>query len=267
MRHLDQFLAAEPRVGIVTVHRYPLQRCFVTPASPAYPTIAHLLDPAASRGLAAGVAPYAALAHARGARLRVDEMNSVACGGARGVSDTFASALWALDSLFAMARAGVDGVNIHTFPGARYAPFSFSRAGGSWQAFVAPEYYGLLLFAQAAPAGSRLLAIANPAAGRIRAWATRAPDGRIRVVLINNSSRARIVGVRIPAATGTATLERLQAPRLDASGGVTLGRQGFGPRTRTGLLPGSPQTATVPPSKAGYVIRLPAASAAMLTLG
>ncbi len=31
-------------------------------------------------------------------------MNSVACGGKAGVSDTFASALWALDALVAVAR-------------------------------------------------------------------------------------------------------------------------------------------------------------------
>ena len=49
-------------------------------------------------------------------------MNSVACGGKAGVSDTFASALWALDALFAVARSGADGVNLHMFPRARYGP-------------------------------------------------------------------------------------------------------------------------------------------------
>ena len=41
------------------------------------------------------------------------ELNSVTCGGLRGVSDSFATALWAPDALFEMLRAGVDGVNIH----------------------------------------------------------------------------------------------------------------------------------------------------------
>ena len=43
-------------------------------------------------------------------------MNAVSCGGVRGVSDTFASALWALDTLFEFSRVGVDGVNFHTVP-------------------------------------------------------------------------------------------------------------------------------------------------------
>ena len=41
-------------------------------------------------------------------------MNSVTCHGKTGVSDTFASALWILNTLFEMVHAGVDAVNIHT---------------------------------------------------------------------------------------------------------------------------------------------------------
>jgi hypothetical protein len=40
-----RFVAAEPRLAIVTLHRYPLQKCFNRPSSPAYPTIAHILAP------------------------------------------------------------------------------------------------------------------------------------------------------------------------------------------------------------------------------
>src|SRR5205807_5734988 len=135
---------------------YPLNRCFVKPASPRYPTIRHLLSTAASSGFVARIRPYAAIAHAHGVPFRVDEMNSVACGGKRGVSDTFASALWALDTLLEMARIGADGVNIHTFPGAVYGLFSFAHRGGRWSAHVRPEYYGLMMFARAAPPGAQL---------------------------------------------------------------------------------------------------------------
>ena len=121
------------------------------PGSSDYPTLANLLSPLASRGLTQGLAPYVATAHEHGAAFRIDELNSVACGGKSGVSNTFASALWALDALFASARTGTDGVNIHTFPGARYGLFTFRRMGSEWSASVRPEYYGLLMFAQAAP--------------------------------------------------------------------------------------------------------------------
>jgi hypothetical protein len=42
----------------------------------------------------------------------------VTCHGKRGVSDTFASALWILVTLFELVQSGVDAVKIHTWPGA-----------------------------------------------------------------------------------------------------------------------------------------------------
>ena len=101
-------------------------------------------------------------AHANGRALRVDEFNSVSCGGEAGVSDTFASALWALNALFEMVRVGVDGVNVHTRPLSLSQLFNLSRTGSVWRAAIRPEYYGLLAFAMAAPAGSRLLRVVQP---------------------------------------------------------------------------------------------------------
>ena len=68
--NVGAFLAAEPRVRVATVHRYPLQRCYLPAASAMYPSIAHLLSPAASQGLADSVAPEVAAAHARHVALR-----------------------------------------------------------------------------------------------------------------------------------------------------------------------------------------------------
>ena len=164
--HLGQFLSAEPTVTTATFHRYPLNRCFAGPGSPMQATLSNLLGPFASRGFLAPARPYVALAHARGRRFRLDEFNSVSCAGKLGLSDRFASALWAVDALFEVARYGIDGVNIHTFPGVPYAPFDVSHTAGTWSAVVHPEYYGLLMFARAAPAGARLLAVSGRPARR-----------------------------------------------------------------------------------------------------
>jgi hypothetical protein len=263
---LGRFLPAQPRVRVATLHRYPLQLCFMPAASPMYPSIAHLLSPTASRGLADSVAPFVGVAHARHVQLRIDEMNTVSCGGAPGISNAFVSALWALDAMFQMARVGVDGVNVHTYPGASYELFRFTRRGGRWSGFVAPEYYGLDMFAQATPPGSRLLRLSG-SLGNVKAWATRAPDGTVHVVLINEyAAQPRTVAVRIPGVRGTATLERLLGRRLSATNGVTLGGQTFGSATTTGTLSGRSTVATVRKTSRGYVVRLPQASAAMLTL-
>ena len=260
---LGPFLTSEPRVGVVTVHRYPFEACAVPPSSPSYPTVSRLLSPLGTVDQAGGLKPYVAVAHAHGVPLRIGEMNTVGCGNPPVVPNSFAEALWALDVLFAYAQTGVDGVNVHTWPGAIYNLFTFNKTPAGWQASVEPEYYGLLLFAQAAPAGSRLVkaASSNPT---IRAWATRAADGTIRVTLINDSTTgAQHVTVDVSGAQGTARLTRLLAPSAAATSGVTIAGQSLG---ATGEPTGTAVVATVERAGGGYSVGLPPASAAVLTL-
>ncbi|MBV9941047.1 MAG: hypothetical protein JO262_02870 [Solirubrobacterales bacterium] len=264
--NLGQFLAAEPRLALVSLHRYPLFGCFNSPGSQTYPTIGNLMSESASGGLADSLVRDVAIARAHGLSLRNDEMNSVSCGNGYGTANVFASALWALDALFQMARVGVGGVNIHTAPVYPDRLFTVKRVKSRWQAMVAPEYYGLLMFAQAAPAGSDLLRVSRTR-GEVRVWATRAPGGQIHVVLINDDTAHRhALVVRVLGASGTGTLERLQAPSVHATRGVTLGGRSFGARTRTGVLPHPRDTVAVRSRGGDYVVRMPAGSAAMLTL-
>lgn len=268
LSHLPAFLAGEPRLSQVTFHRYPLNRCLTNPSSSMYATVPHLLSAGASEGLLRGVARYAALAHRHGKSFRVDELNAVTCGGEPGVSNTFASALWTLDTQFWMLRSGVDAVDVHIHPEAPANQlFTFRRQGDRWIGSVRPQYYGLLMFAQAAPPGARLLALRGPAAGQLHSWATVAPDGRIRVVLINESlTAARTVLVRPPAPAPRATLERLEAPSAYATSTVTLGGQSFGSQTPTGTLAGRPRTRSLSLVDGAYRVAMPAASAATLTI-
>jgi hypothetical protein len=263
---LGRWLTRTRRVRLVTVHRFPLQRCFTPRTSPVYPTIARLLSPASTLGLAESVAPSVRIAHAHHVPLRVGELNTISCGAAPSVARSFASALWALDTLFQLARVGVDGVNVQTYPGATFELFRLVQASdGSWRASVAPEYYGLLLFAMAAPAGARLLRVAGRHDPDVETWATRAADGTTRVVVINERRHLTTVSLQLPG-HGTATVLRLRAPSLDERSRVTLGGQSFGSQTPTGALPEPPKTETVSPSGDAYAITLPGAGAAMLTL-
>jgi Glycosyl hydrolase family 79 C-terminal beta domain len=263
LEDLGPFLTSEPRIGVVTVHRYPFEACAVPPSSPSYPTVSRLLSPLGTVDQAGGLTPYVAVAHAHHVPIRIGEMNTVGCGNPPVVPNSFAEALWALDALFAYAQTGVDGVNVHTWPGAIYNLFTFKKTPAGWQASVEPEYYGLLTFAQAAPAGSRLVkaASSNP---KIRAWATRAADGTIRVTLINDSTTStERVAVDVSGAAGSASLTRLIAPSAAATSGVTLAGQSLG---ATGEPTGTPVLATVARAGGGYAVALPPASAAVLTL-
>lgn len=251
MRYLPRFLVSAPRLGLVTYHRYPLDRCFTPRGSPRYPTIGRLLSTAASRGMLTGLAGYVATARRRGLSLRVDELNSVACGGKNGVSNVFAAALWSLDTLFAIARAGAVGVNVHNFPAAAYSLFSLRRGGSSWQVSLRPEYYGLELFANAAPPGSRLLPARSSNLAEVRVWATLARDGTTRVLIINDDTQRRhVVAVTQPLRSGTATLQLLTAPSANATRGVKLSAPSPLASESSGL----------------YRVALPAASAALLTI-
>jgi hypothetical protein len=251
---------------MVTWHAYGLNQCVTVPTSSQYPSVPNLLSTTASRGFVNGISPFVGRAHGAGAAFRVDEMNSVTCNGRLGVSNTFASALWVMDALFTVAADGADGVNIHTYPQAANGLFDFGRSHGHWRGTVHPIYYGLLMFAQAAPAGSRLLRIQGTGPSQVRVRATLAPDHRVRVLLINDSlSHSAQVAVRAPGSRGRATLERLRAPSAYATGHVTLGAVSFGDSTATGVLP-SLRTASVASRAGAETVFLPASSAALLTL-
>jgi len=266
MSGLGRFLTAEPKVRVVTYHRYPLRACVTNPTAPGYATIDSLLSDSSSSGLAQGLAPFVAVAHARGLQLRLDELNSASCKGRPGVSDTFASALWVVDTLFNLASVGVDGVNIHELPGSAYELASLTQfPNGAWQAFVHPEYYGLMMFAQAFPPGARLLSVSAPS-GPVKVWATQAADGTVRVVLINKDPTAEhSVLLQLPGGEAAASLEWLQAPSVTSTSGVTLGGQTFGPETITGALPGPENMNAVTSPLGSYPIDLPPGSAVMLT--
>jgi hypothetical protein len=231
------FLTTEFGLPMVTIHRYGLDGCQQDPAARDYTSIPHLLSLYASRGLMTGVRAQVANAHNAGAAFQVDELNSAYCGGVPGVSNTFASALWILDTLFSLRSDGVDGINVHTSPSAANGLFDFARLGGVWHAVVHPEYYGLLLFRDAAPAGSRLLKLSRTARGQLRIWAT-VSGGRVHVLLINDSAGAgATVRLQVPLATPTdATVIALRAGSLSATTGVTIGGLSFGPDTTTGAL-------------------------------
>jgi hypothetical protein len=223
-----------------------------------------MLSPLASTDQAQAVVPYLKVAHAHHLPLRIGEMNNIACGSPPGFPNTFVMALWILDALYADAQVGIDGVNVHTWPGAIYNLFKFKKRHGIWRGSVEPEYYGLLMFAHGAPPGSHLIA-ASSGNRAVRAWATRGTDGTTRLTLINDDTTSRQrVAVEVKGASGTASVERLLAPSPTATGGVTLGGQRFGVTT-TGLLPGPSLDPPIVPTGGRYSIVLPPASAALLT--
>jgi hypothetical protein len=252
----------------LTSHAYGLNRCVKDPAARSYPSVAHLLTRFASReNMLHHDAPFIALAHADGGSFRVDEMGSVTCNGRAGVSDTMASALWALDALFYLDSQNVDGVNLHSSPGSSNGLFDLTNVNGVWEATVHPLYYGALMFAQAAPEGSRLLAVRSSGEPQLRSWATIGTDHKVRVLLINDSLQsAGQTAVHCPAGWGSrpASIERLLAPNASATSDVTLGGQSF--TLGSDAVLAAPRHLTVSPRRGAYTVKLAPGTAALLTL-
>jgi hypothetical protein len=243
----------------LTVHRYRLSSCRAQD-SPFYPRISALLAEGATAGLANRL--HSAVRFARRARKSVvlSEINSMSCGGAPGVADSFATALWAPDALFELVRAGVRGVNWHIRPTQVNAPFEV--LGGAIRPL--PELYGLASFAQMIGVDARLVhaRISSPRTLRFKAWAVRS-GRRDSVLLINKAPRAASVSVSDPGAAGRARLQRLLAPSVSAPDHVTLGGRWIG---ADGRWHGHVVTAAIARRRGGYQVPVAGYSAALLSI-
>jgi hypothetical protein len=254
-------LLAGPHHGLtaITVHRYPLSAC-ARKGMPTYPTIARVLGESATAGMAKTIKPTVRLARRVHIPVRLTEINSVTCGGTRGVSNTFATALWVPDALFEFMRAGARSVAIHVRADTINRAFSLTPRG----VFAYPMFYGMAAFARTLGAHPQLLhtRLHSSPGFHLKAWAVR--DGHaLRVMLINKGSRSGFVRLRLLAA-GTLTLQRLLAQSAAATASVTLAGQTL---DRQGLWTGTRVTQQVTAIGHSYRIWLPGMSAAIATQG
>jgi hypothetical protein len=251
-------------VAALTAHFYPLSAC-----RGSMPRISDML----SRGIRGlenqRLAEMIAVSRSSGRPLRIDEANDVSCGGQPGVSNTFASALWAVDFLARAMAAGVAGVNFHGNVGLPlgYAPFAADNpsALGAGQLTAHPEWYALLLARQLL--GGRPLPTRALAAGSaLSAQAFAMPTGAVRVVLVDERASyaaPRAVRLRLPASLAAASVLRLTGPSLSATSGATLG--GSAVAADGSWSPAGPGRLLVERHRA-VTLSMPAASAALVTL-
>jgi hypothetical protein len=221
-----------------------------------------------------------AVARAHGQVYRMTEGNSCYRGGKPGMSNAFASALWAGDYMLELASLGCAGVNLHggssAFLGAGlgdhapglevtktpqamrigfYTPI-FSEPDSPVKAM--PIFYGMLLANQFA--GGTMMQVDGAIVGaNMTAYAARDKSG-FKVALFNkDEAKAVEVSLRVPGNVHKANAWRLQAPALDSTEGVTLAGAGI----RAGEW--SPKVAEPVAIRDGAArIRVPASSAALV---
>jgi hypothetical protein len=121
---------------------------------------------------------------------RMGECNTFSGHGQQGVSDTLIAGLWAIDYMFEVARHGGSGVNFHGGETGMdgTVPFYYEpiKELNGVVVQVQPEYYGMLLFAQAGT-GPMVSTTVTTSAQYFTAWAIKA-NGFTSVVLDNKDA-------------------------------------------------------------------------------
>jgi hypothetical protein len=265
---------------VISAHVYPYSAC-ANPGDPTYPTIQKVLSENATAGMARTVAPAIAVAHQAGLSFRLTEFNSVTCGGLEGVSNTFATALWAPDALFELMHAGVEGANLHARVTSINRPFSFTSKGLETR----PLLYGLMLFQRMLGPDARLVPVqlSSPQSLHLKVWATRASVTQLggtpfirnplNVLVINKGGKSALVNLHLPTSR-RAFVQRLLAPSASSTSGVTLAGQQLNQQAfwqgngHPGVSPEpyeTPETLS-PTGDGSYVLRVRGESAALVTV-
>jgi hypothetical protein len=218
----EEALAQSP--ALLTGHHYPLGCAQIPP-----PSIEALLSSAGRGAAALSLASYMAVSELRDIPLRIDEANTVSCGGVAGISNTFASALWATGYITQAMAAGTVGVNLQGNPTncvgytPLCAPDPAALAQGGLRA--QPEWYALLL--TRALIGDRPLPTTISAEGspNIVAAGFSGPGHSLKVVLCNDEpegSSPLAVRLNVGAGMGAAQIQRLTDSSPSATSGALL---------------------------------------------
>jgi hypothetical protein len=160
----------------------------------------------------------AARAAAGGTPYRMDEGNSCFGGGRRGVSDAYASALWAADYILKAACAGFAGVNLHGGGVGVYTPIESSA---ETPASPQPVYYGMQFAQQFA--GYRVAPCALSTSANITAYQGHKAGGTM-LAFVNKGESAQTL--KLPASLGAGqhgSRWELRGPAVDARRGVQFG--------------------------------------------
>jgi hypothetical protein len=164
---------------------------------------------------------------------RFAETNSYLYGGSPGVSNAYASALWAIDHLFHIAYGGGSGVNMQGGDDAYYTPIENDN---SVIVQAQPEYYGLLFFSLAGQ-GELLPTKFSVANFNATIYAVRTATGGLNIVMVNKEVFQSLkITIDCNQQVNAADLIELQGSSLSATSGQTI--QGYSVTVDGSFIPG-----------------------------
>ncbi|KAL6708055.1 hypothetical protein ACN47E_003489 [Coniothyrium glycines] len=236
---------SQDQVGIYSIHSYAFSTC--DPKRAALATIANILNHTElTRYCDEEIYPSAKAALDAGNHWNIGEFNSVSCSGAPNVTDTFAQALWVVDSELIYATRNASSAHLHqgatlalqsnnqvNTPGANGTP-GFSTYSILYPrdselrgpARTLPSFLAQLFMAEAlATPNTRVRALSAPqgiSSERFAAYAFYVDDKVSKLALINmnpyyaNSTSDSTVQVDMSSLLGTSTSSSVHAKRMTA---------------------------------------------------
>jgi len=289
----EEALSQQP--ALLTGHHYPLG-CAQQPP----PSIESLLSVLTRGRESLSLGTYMRVSRNLHVPLRIDEAGSVSCGGVAGISNTFASALWATGYITQVMASGARGINLQGNPGncAGYtplcAPDPAALAKGALRA--QPDWYAMLLSrslvgyrplpttvtaegaptqptppeeapgSEGAPAGGEVTPPPVTNGPNLVVASFSGPDHGVQVVLVDDEppgARPLALRLNVGAGLGPGQILRLTGPSPRATGDILLGGHAVSP---DGSLkaPMRPERVT---AHAGVVtVKLAPSSAALVTV-
>jgi hypothetical protein len=267
---LETFLdgVGPANLKLVTVHNYSATTCDNTAV-----TAAQLLSPELMDRFNSDAKALIVEAHQHRLPIALAETNSASCGGMKGVSNAFTSALWGLDLLFSSAQDGFTNVNFHISfraGGSAYNPvdtIGWKDSSGHWHFSntAEPLYYAMYMFARNA-SGKHLLPVEVKTNANIRAYAVSTCSGCAAEVFVINKDISAAGEVRVHSSEpmGAGSLLLLQAPSLGSlAPDVRYGGAQF---DSSADLPAPRETDIKSESNGNFSFQLPIAAVALLTI-
>jgi hypothetical protein len=189
---------------------------------------------------------------------RITECNSIYGGGKAGVSDIFASSLWALDLMWSIAAENGEGINFHGGNHLIYSPVTIENGVIT----ARPVYYAMLAFKNAARAGKMLTPTVS-SVSNCSVYICAHSDNSRTVTLINkDETNGYYVTVRAGKSISSIQVARLTGPSITSTTGTTFSKSIV--NADGTFVPGSPERYSV--NNKSFSINIPAGSAAVITL-
>jgi len=257
-------IARDARPALLTGHLYGASSCSSVP-----PTAGTILTPKVHHEEQTALNQLASTSQDYGIPAWLDETNNISCGGQSGVSDTYATALWATDLFTRTLKPPFTGDVFHGFlqKPESYSPIAALSSADLDQGDLTarPEWYSLLLAHQVE--GDRPLPVKVDAGGHnVSVWAGQTPEGGLQLLVDNEEGKgARPLQINLKgvAQNKPTSILRLTGPSLMATSGVELGSSAVVSNGGWQPAPGQPQAEA---SSASGELVIPALSAALITV-